>query len=542
LKSINNDMLSPDLNRMSKMPERLPTDISSIRKIGIKDYQNNFFWPVSDNDFFLMDRFLSRAFVDLYRELDREGRDIVLSDSTFIRIIARHLHAMAVSEFCRARNIDLIVGPQWESYLKPYWGKKGSDIENTLRGGRWSFKLGRIAKNIAFNSHLNIRSRIKGHFSSDGLSLGSASRLRQEYLVQNNLFIDNHYWSTLLGKCNFGNKVQLSILANQRIKDFICVIGNYCAEKLGIVFDERSVFEYWIVRLTNLNTIYNFLLEKGPSSKHFLFTETAQPVNKLVAHAFRRKGTKVVAFHHGNDMGGNIKTSVMYSGPSSCDEFVCPISECADSFRLKYQQTEISKYNKTEFTSTETEYYRKEWKELQLNPFPEKIQKVMIIGYPMTSMRYFDCPGLYFYFQLDLELRLVSLLKAHGFKVLYKIHPEVMTDVKNIFDGLCDRVISEPFEIVWHEADAFITKYSASTTFGFALCTNRPIFFIDLEKGYWNHDHYEKLRKRCQMIDAWMNKQNRIEFDEDKLIEGLSSKPEYPDFSYIRKYMFPLET
>lgn len=541
MKSVNSDRMSRGLNSRSKLPSRLPTDISSIRQLGIETYQRNFFWPVSDNEYFLIDEFLFGEFLKLYRELDQEGRDLVLSDSSFVRIIAMSFHSVAVSEFCRVHDIDLIAGPHWERYNKSYWEKLCYELEDDVRNGRWSFKFRRILKNIAFNSHLTQRNRFKGHFSPDGLSLGSHSRLRQEYLVQENLFIDNHYWPTLLNRCDFENKVQVSELLNKKIRDFVSVIGNYCSEKLGIVFDERSVCDCWIFRLTTLSTIYRYILEKVPSSKYLLFNETARTLNKLIAHAFRRKGTKVIAFHHGNGMGGNVSISEMYRGPSSCDEFVCPVSQCAEAYRRRYRQTVISQYNKTKFTSTETEYYCREWQKAQRRPFSERIEKVMIIGYPMTPMRYFDYPGLYFYFQLDLELRLVSLLKANGFKVFYKIHPEVTNGIQSIFENLCDRVLSEPFENVWHEADAFITKSSASTTFGFALCTNRPIFFINLEKGCWDSEHYEKLKRRCHMIEAWVNKQNRIEFDEGKLIEGLSSKQEYPDFSYIEKYMFPPE-
>ncbi|RLJ04178.1 MAG: hypothetical protein DRP08_02280, partial [Candidatus Aenigmatarchaeota archaeon] len=532
------------LNRMPKLPDILPTDVSSIRKIGVKNYQEKLFWPVSDHEFLSTIEFLLDAFDDLYMNLDPDGRDVVLSDVAFVDFIVGHLHAIAVSNYCRARDININAGPKWESDLKPDWKRLCSEFDKSIRDRRYVYRLRRIAKNIAFNSHLNLRSQIKGHFSSDGLSLGSASRLRQEYLFQNSLFIDNHYWPTLLDKCNFEKrKIGLSVSAKKRIENFTEVVSSYCSEKLQAPFDARSFMKCWVGRLTTLNTIYKFLLEHGPSTKYFLFTETGQILNKLVAHALNRKGAKTVAFHHGNHMGGTGERAMVYNGPSSCSEFVCPTSECADSIRSMYKQMKISKYKKPKFTSTETKYYCKVWEESQAFSFPERIETVMIMGYPMTPIRYFDYPGLYFYFQLDLELRLVSLLKLHGFKVLYKIHPEVTNEVKDIFMPLCDKILFAPFENVWHEADALIAKYSASTTFGFALCTNRPIFFIDLEKlDYWHPEHYEKLRKRCHMIDAWTNEQNRIEFDEDKLLEGLSSKQEYPDFSYIKKYMFPLET
>ena len=542
MKSVSPHQNLANSNKMLKLPDIIPTDVSSIRQIGIKNYQEKLFWPVSDHDFFLIIDFLIEAFDDLYEDLDTDGRDILLSDMTFIGFIIRHLHALAVYEFCSLKGIHIIAGAEWKNTFKPAWEILCSELKNSVRIGRLGFTLRRHGKNIAFNSHLNLWNRIKGHFSSDGLSLGSATRLRQEYLFLNSLFIDNHYSSTLLGKCDFENgNIDLSFSLKKKMQNITEVIKNYCSEKLQVNLDVKSLLVCWVERLKTLNTIYKFVLEHGPWPEYFLFTETGQPINKIVAHALGRKGVKTVSFHHGNYMGGTIEKLMAYNGPSSCREFVCPTSKCADSLSLVYKQTKISRFKNTRFTSTETKYYFEIWQKAREYPFREKIRKVMVMGYPMTPIRYFDYPGLYFYFQLDLELRLITLLKAHGFRVLYKIHPEVLTEVKSIFEMFCDKVISEPFENVWHEADALITKYSASTTFGFALCTNRPIFFINLEKEYWDPEHYEELRKRCYMVDAWMTRENRIEFDEGKLIDGLSAKQEYPDFSYLKHYMFPLE-
>ena len=157
----------------------------------------------------------------------------------------------------------------------------------------------------------------------------------------------------------------------------------------------------------------------------------------------------------------------------------------------------------------------------------------------MNPYRFHYAEGCFFPFRLDLELRVINLLKKHGFKVIYKMHPERQHEVEGIFDGLVDRIITKPFEKVYKEADALFFGYGNSTTFGFALGTNRPLFLIDIENTNWNPEVHELLSRRCIIVPAKFDEKNRIQFDEGYFLEKLGQKPEMPDFAYVEKFMIP---
>ncbi len=523
------------------MHNKLPTDIYAIKKIGIDNYQNKFFWPVSDEQFFSMEEFIIQSFYGLYETLDPVERDIILGDTAFIAFIIYYLHSLKVADICKKQKRDILHGPLSLQDYNPDWSTVSNAFKFELEHGTFAYRLRRILKNIKFNAHLSVYSQIKGIHHPEALGLGSATQLRQEYLKKKNVYLDNHYWTTIFKKVNFKKQNNLSVEMEKRIKDFINLVAEHCFEQFAMTIEIKHLITCWIERLKSLKTYYQCILDSKPSLSKFLFTETARPLNKIAAHAFKRNGTFTTAFHHGNSMGGLKKKSIHFNGPLGCDEFVCPTMMCADSFRKLYEQENLVRFNSVDFTSTDSQLYANIFQEAVQNSFPEKVETVMVMGFPMTSYRYMDIPGLFFYFQLDLELRLVRLLKNNGFKVIYKIHPETRNGVEQLFEEAECRIVSEPFEQVWHMADTIIVKYSASTTFGYALCTNRPIVFIDLEKEYWFSDHYSLLSKRCKMIPAWLNEANRIEFDEEKLLHRLAEKPELPDHGYVKKFMYPSE-
>jgi len=170
-------------------------------------------------------------------------------------------------------------------------------------------------------------------------------------------------------------------------------------------------------------------------------------------------------------------------------------------------------------------------------PFPERFGKIMMVGYPMNVTRYPYSTGDFFLFQLDLEIRVIKLLKRHGLKVVYKMHPERQREAGGVFEDLADEVLTEPFEKVYGYADALFFGCITSTTFGFALCTQLPILVIDIQGTNWNREAYELLKRRCVMIPALFDESNRIQFDEDLLLGELGQRPRVPDFAYVEEVM-----
>ena len=517
----------------------LPADIQAIKKTSLDVFQKGMPWPVTDQDFFLMVRFVLDGFESLYLQLSDDELDIVLADFSFVSMLIKHFHAMLVLESCRNKNLSLIISSYSNPLYEPDWNSLGRMFHQAIHP-RHSRHLRRLAMNFVFNgSSLSLFDQVKGFFSPDGLGLCSKSTLRTEYLRQKKLYIDYHYWDTFFGKFDLTTQNDLTGGLKTKLKEFVGSIADFLSQRFAIDLSVTPIIRCWFERLTLLNSVYAAVIEKKTLTKLFLFTETGQPLNRVVAHAYKHKGLNVVSFSHGNDSGGSTDQVMSYLGPSSCTEYVLPTKASARSLQKIYQKTKISEIHKTEFVSTKTDFYQRLWKKNQLIPFPSRIQKVMILGYPMNANRYYFNKALFWHFQLDLEIRLISLLQKYGFQVLYKIHPDRVSEAQYIFESLNVQIIAEPFENVWQQADALLIKNTASSTFGFALCVNRPIFLLDLNEADWQSDHYQLIKKRCEMIPAWVDESNQIQFEHNQLIQSLSRKPSNPDYSYIEKYMFP---
>jgi len=243
-------------------------------------------------------------------------------------------------------------------------------------------------------------------------------------------------------------------------------------------------------------------------------------------------------------MGNAWEKFSAYVEAAVCDEFICPTASAARFHEEEYTKGGISKFHAAVFRSGETRYYYDLYRKCRTKPSSSRIKTIMVMGYPMNAVRYLYSAADFFLFQLDVELRLVRLLKENGFKVIYKMHPERQREAAGIFEGLCDAVSVEPFEKVWHQGDAFFFGCTTSTTFGFALCTNRPIFVLDVEGRKWNSEAYELLRRRCVMISSGFREGNRIEFDQSEILQELSKGRESTEalvFDYVKKCMFPRE-
>ena len=142
-------------------------------------------------------------------------------------------------------------------------------------------------------------------------------------------------------------------------------------------------------------------------------------------------------------------------------------------------------------------------------------------------------------YQLDLILRLGLFLRSKGLKTILKRHPDRLAESDGLYNDFFDKLIIEPFESVYEIADAYIFTNIATTTFGFALLTNRPvIFFETFLNEVWEEVH-KSLRKRCRVIPSKMESDGLMLFDKDALAKAIRKKTEEPDTEFAQKYMLP---
>ena len=153
----------------------------------------------------------------------------------------------------------------------------------------------------------------------------------------------------------------------------------------------------------------------------------------------------------------------------------------------------------------------------------KKIKTVMLMGFPMSCQRRVGEKGLFFLSKISTEYEILVFLKKIGLNVLYKAHPDRREEVEGVFDKVADRVIYDTFEKSWEMADAFIFTYTSTTTFAYALETDRKIILVDVDTNKTDKELRKKLGEIVDYVPATIaNDSIRVKFDKEKLSEVLS--------------------
>lgn len=271
---------------------------------------------------------------------------------------------------------------------------------------------------------------------------------------------------------------------------------------------------------------------------HILGGTQAGYFNRLIGLVNIKYGGKLSGFNHGNDVARirdyRMELSIANEFVTYTGESVRLINACKKIF------TPLNN-NNPEIVSMETNLFHNLWKRERQAPIPPKIQKVMLV----SSFYKIDGnlgSGYNDLMDLDIEIRLVQILSKAGYDVLYKAHPGALNKWINFKDYLGNNVfiVREPFEEVMNLADAILFYFSGTTTFTWALCSNKPVIFIDCEFGCRISDEaYALIKKRCRVVHGGLDGINRYSFDEEELLEALARKPEESNIEFIEKYMFP---
>ena len=482
------------------------------------------------------------TFYRLFLSVSSETKAILISDSVFVYFIAHYINCELVNKICKDGNMELLLSSYSKMYYEPDWSAQSVQYNNDFQPANLRWYIDKTLRNLTINNrHLSLKKRVRMIRGADALGIGWFTWMKAEFIKKHDLSIDNTYWQVLLNGCEkihhpMNTKTRNSVVV------FFDEILQFCQDELRINIEAKPIRDCWMKRLETLNTVYHFILEKISNRSLqplLLVTAEAKGINKVISQAYRQCSKTAIGFQHGNDVGGLFKDVSVYNKLTSYQQFAFPTKSAAKFYEKVYKRNPISQFYPLRCISMESRYYSDLREKLSKSPFPRNIRTVMIMGHSMSPYRHFGFPVNFFAFQLDLELRLIRLLKQNGYEILYKIHPDRLEEGMAIFHDTGVKILPEHFETVWDQADAYIFKYAATTAFGHALCTNRSVFYVNVEDDLWDQEYYELLQKRCHTIQGWFDKNNRVQFDETMLLEKLKEKKQFPDFGFVEKYMFP---
>lgn len=324
-------------------------------------------------------------------------------------------------------------------------------------------------------------------------------------------------------------------------RDVVAGIAEVAA-RYQISLDERArhyieehVRNHLTVGFNEYRVVAKIFARTGP---FFLLGQTqSNHFTRLIGVVNRKFGGELVTFNHGNHVAHLYDYRREFSHATKFYTY----TQASARVLEKAAQLYPSLHGHTpDIISLETRMYYDVWQKNRALPLPAKIKKVMLVStfYKVDGLS-IDCDLPY----LEMELRLVDLLRQAGYQVLYKAHPDGYNRMINFADYLGPdvEIVRAPFEEVMNNADAILFYHYYTSTFIWSLCSNKPVILIDAEAfdKVVDQGAYPLLQKRCAIIKGWFDERNRYAFDERELLDALARVPQQPNCEFMEKYMFP---
>lgn len=258
---------------------------------------------------------------------------------------------------------------------------------------------------------------------------------------------------------------------------------------------------------------------------------------RVIAAAWHHLGGKTVGFSHGNPYPYAYVPGDMINGSHLVFDTYLASSK-GEKKMLEQSRKDFAAGLRTtaEIATFENPAYRRLFDSLQATPPPKSVKTVMLVGFPMDYFFSYTLPELNTMTYLRFEIDLIKALKEGGYNVIYKAHPDTLSETAGIYERIADRVETRSFEKVHDDADCLLFPTHYSTTFGFALMTSRPIVLMANPDGFWHPEATELLKKRCAFVEMSLGAKGVLTFDNKKLLAAVAASPERMDYQIVREY------
>ena len=523
---------------MNNIDNLILGDMSAVRSKGVSYLNQNYFWPVSEDEFEDFSKFMHVEYINVTKKGNNSKlSDIAIVEFSFVKQLLQIFHYNYVRKYAEINNLELIVGADSEQLFNPDWSKIGLYYSSLKPQHNKLLRLiRRIVRNVIFNKHLSLSKIIYGLLlGSNFTSVGSNDQIKREFIRKNKVFYNHVDWPDLLDTntdiLNNHNEFKVVFL-NKIIKPYLKKLRE--SNSLFVKdIDFEQITEVWSTRAFEAYLLYT-RFKSFVKSSELLITEISKPIGKLITLSYQSSGCKVYCFHHGNDAVATIQSQTFSMNISQCNNFVAPTLGVASRYKKHYSNVNRISSSCTEFLSVNSGRMYDLYLNNTNKSINENVETIMLIGYPFNSNRYIGGRGLFFYQQVDLEYRLISLLKSENKRVIYKAHPDRLKEIERVFDTVVDEIIVEPFEGVWNKADLLLFTYTSTTTFGYALTTNAPIVLLDSDSEIRDQDDMALLDRRVNRVPANISHDTRINFDKESLVNAITRSTDSISFDYVK--------
>lgn len=523
-----------------------PVDIWSVKRYGIERWIEEFPWPVPDEEAIEMAMELDEAFVDSVREKGRAEADFFLAAYKVTGECWQFLHSHLVLSRLRRRGKEPLLDPRSRHFFQistagrdPYELRTSLQFPNPSIWKRLAARLivavhelrtGRLPT-VAF-----LRKSSWPKVASWGYCRSAQRRYARKIGGPIGLLHPLIWAPSDPGPHSSRSRSHQAF--GEHFLDKIRTLAQGHGEPLSqrqLELLSRVVFE-WIDRTANCIHQLESHLPNGQTT--ILASGLGAPLFKCFSVAARRKGHEVVGFTHGSFFGQLRMGSKSYNELAVVDRFVTPTKRSRALFERLRDRYDYPRSRPVFFQVQENRTWIRQWRRLQSDPVPERIESVMFLEFPLTPLRY-QTPNSYWTFQLDALIRVSQAVRSLGYRTILKKHPDRLAESEGLYEAFFDELLTEPFERSYDKADAYFFTDVGSTTFTHAAMGKRPVIVLESSlEGMWP-DVRASVAGRCRVVTSWQDRLGRVQFDSDDLATALSAPPEVPDYRFVNSYLLP---
>ena len=288
------------------------------------------------------------------------------------------------------------------------------------------------------------------------------------------------------------------------------------------------------------------VLERHERLPRRLWTESGGGIwARILRHATRRLGGSVTGHDHGSGQGHLVSAAPTIGEFESCDTFVTFTETRAKALQRGLRADLLIPPKAPEIIAVPSKH--RVGKAAQGNSSGEARLKMRRSTEPIRRIMF---PSMFYggelihfsplppdMVQVDWHARLIAHLRGWGYETILKPHPESPSPRPLAFvQELGAKVLTERFEKVLNDADAFLFDYPRTTTFRVALNTDKPVIFIDWGQDPLTEEARGLLEQRCAIVGARLDEANRIQIDWDELRAAIAAAPGLNSTEFVVKY------
>jgi hypothetical protein len=140
---------------------------------------------------------------------------------------------------------------------------------------------------------------------------------------------------------------------------------------------------------------------------------------------------------------------------------------------------------------------------------------------------------------IDWAARLVAKLQSWGHEVTYKLHPSEGRLPRPLQEQFSLATCTVRFEEIYRDYDLILYDMPHSTTLPLSLMSDKDVVIIDRQLLQWGPGALDLLQRRCPVVPAGYDTNNRQTIDWDQLRDAIHAAGGRRDPAFVQAYFRP---